>query len=227
MMKVTILLVEDTDKMAVTVRDYLSLQGYEVIQAMDGKEALELYDRMGDTIDLVLLDLMLPMIGGYEVLRELRKKTDVPVIIISARSEVENQMTGFTIGADDYLVKPFSLKLLKLHIEAVLKRAGKYVEIIKEGALTVDIASHQVSCGGREIIVTPKEYDLLVYFLQHKEMVLDRSTIIDRIWGYDYIGEIRTVDTIVKQLRKKLLPECDHIQTVYGVGYVWKENRKE
>lgn len=223
-MNITILLVEDTQKMHHTIRDYLQIQGYRVLSAFDGRQALEICEQMGQVIDLVLLDLMLPVISGYEVLRELRKRSDLPVIILSAKSEVEDQMRGFSIGADDYLVKPFSLKLMKMHIDAVLKRAGKLQETIQCGEIAIDLSSYTVRCSGQVLTLTRKEFELLVYLVQHKGMVLTRSSIIDSVWGYDYIGETRTVDTIVKQLRRKLPKSCDYIRTIYGVGYKWEES---
>ncbi len=221
MRKNRILIVEDEEKLGKTMVDYLRLQGYETLWAKDGQEALALFYRNQTRIDLILLDLMLPEMDGYEVLREIRRILDVPVILMTARSSVEDQMAGFEKGADDYITKPYTLELVKLHIEALLKRAGKLKNRLEFGNISVDIAGQRVFWKDSYIETTRKEYELLVYFMEHSDVVLARSTILDAVWGYDYVGDIRTVDTVVKQLRKKLTEECDYIKSVYGVGYLF------
>lgn len=217
-----IMIVEDEEKLAAMLADYLKLQGYDTLCAGDGQEALQLFYKNHKQIDLVLLDVMLPETDGYVVLREIRRIEDVPVIMMTARSSVEDQMTGFEKGADDYITKPYTLGLVKLHIEALLKRTGKLKNVIESGNIRIDLAGKKVYWKGTYVEMTRKEYDLLVYFIEHSGIVLERNTILDAVWGYDYVGDIRTVDTLVKQLRKKLTEECTYIRSVYGVGYLFE-----
>ncbi len=226
MKKNRILVVEDERKLARTMEDFLKLQGYDVVCAKDGENALKIFYADRPQVDLVLLDVMLPGISGHEVLREIRGSSDVPVILLTARSSVEDQMSGFEKGADDYITKPYTLELVKLHIEAVLKRAGKLRPVLEYGNITIDVAGQMVYWKGEYIETTRKEYELLVYFIENNGIVLARNTILDAVWGYDYVGDIRTVDTLVKQLRKKLTEECTYIKSVYGVGYLFGENKK-
>ncbi len=223
MKKMDILIVEDEPKLAQTVADFLRIQNYDVEIVENGAEALRCFQEKKKQIDLVLLDLMLPDISGYTVLKEIRKVSEVPVIILSARSAVADQMSGFEKGADDYITKPFTLGLVKLHIEAVLKRAGKMRSILEYRDLKIDLAAQLVYRKGTLIETTRKEFDLLVYFMEHIGIALPRTTILDAVWEYDYTGDIRTIDTLVKQLRKKLGEECSYIRTVYGVGYIFGE----
>jgi DNA-binding response OmpR family regulator len=221
MRKNRILIVEDEQKLARTMEDFLRFQGYETLSAGDGHKALRMfYENQGQT-DLILLDIMLGEMDGYEVLKEIRRVSDVPVIMMTARSSVEDQMAGFEKGADDYITKPYTLELVKLHIEALLKRAGKLKRRLEYGNITIELAGHRVFWKDSLIETTHKEYELLVYFIEHSNTVLARSVILDAVWGYDYVGDMRTVDTVVKQLRRKLTDECTYIRTVYGVGYLF------
>lgn len=225
MKKNRILIVEDEQKLARTMEDFLRLQGYEVECAQDGETALSIFYGEKPKMDLILLDVMLPGVSGYEVLKEIRAASDIPVILLTARSSVEDQMSGFERGADDYITKPYTLELVKLHIEAVLKRAGKLKRMMEYGNITVDLAGQMVYWNGKYIETTRKEYELLVYFMENSGIVLARNTILDAVWGFDYVGDIRTVDTLVKQLRRKLTDECTYIKSVYGVGYLFgKDN---
>lgn len=221
MRKNQILIVEDEEKLMRTMSDYLKLQGYGVLCASDGPEALRVFFQNHKEIDLVLLDVMLPGMNGYEVLQEIRRIVDVPVIMITARSSIEDQMNGFERGADDYITKPYTLELVRLHIEALLKRAGKLKNSIEFGDISVDLAGQRVFWKENYIETTRKEFELLVYFIEHSDVVLTRNAILDAVWGYDYVGDIRTVDTLVKQLRKKLTDECTYIKSVYGAGYLF------
>ena len=227
MNKIKILIVEDEPKLLKTLEDFLGFQDYLTEKAMTGNEAVAVFKENKNEIDLVLLDLMLPDISGYTVLKEIRKISEVPVIILSARSAVADQMSGFEKGADDYITKPFSLALVKLHIEAVLKRAGIRRDILVYENLQIDRMSQKIYVKDKIIETTKKEFDLLLYFVEHQGVVLDRNKILDAVWGYDYTGDIRTVDTLVKQLRRKLGEECNYIHTVYGVGYIFGENKGE
>ena len=227
MNKIKILIVEDEPKLLKTLEDFLGFQDYLSEKAMTGNEAVAVFKEKKNEIDLVLLDLMLPDISGYTVLKEIRKISEVPVIILSARSAVADQMSGFEKGADDYITKPFSLALVKLHIEAVLKRAGIRRDILVYENLQIDRMSQKIYVKDKIIETTKKEFDLLLYFVEHQGVVLDRNKIPDAVWEYDYAGDIRTVDTLVKQLRRKLGEECNYIHTVYGVGYIFGENKGE
>ena len=227
MNKIKILIVEDEPKLLKTLEDFLGFQDYLSEKAMTGNEAVAVFKEKKNDIDLVLLDLMLPDISGYTVLKEIRKISEVPVIILSARSAVADQMSGFEKGADDYITKPFSLALVKLHIEAVLKRAGIRRDILVYENLQIDRMSQKIYVKDKIIETTKKEFDLLLYFVEHQGVVLDRNKILDAVWEYDYAGDIITVDTLVKQLRRKLGEECNYIHTVYGVGYIFGENQGE
>lgn len=226
MRKNQIMIVEDEEKLARTMSDYLKLQGYDVICASDGSEALHLFFQNQKSVDLILLDIMLPKTDGYEVLQEIRKVVDVPVIMMTARSSIEDQMSGFERGADDYITKPYTLELVRLHIEALLKRAGKLKNSMEFGDISIDLAGQKVFWKNKYVETTRKEFELLVYFMEHSEVVLTRNTILDAVWGYDYVGDIRTVDTLVKQLRRKLTDECTYIRSVYGAGYLFGREDK-
>lgn len=225
--KWTLLVVEDEEKLLRTLSDFLALQGYEVLQASDGQKALEVFYNHMNQIDLVLLDIMLPQIGGNEVLREIRKKSQVPVIMLTANSSVEGQLYSFSKGADDYIVKPYTLSIIKAHVEAVLKRVGKYTQTLEAGKLRLDLPAQKVYRKGEYVETTRREYELLLYFMENQGRVLKREHILDAVWGYDYSGETRTVDTLVKQLRKKLTEECNYIRSVYGVGYIFEAGADE
>ena len=227
MNKIKILIVEDEPKLLKTLEDFLGFQDYLTEKAMTGNDAVAIFKEKKNEIDLVLLDLMLPDISGYTVLKEIRKISEVPVIILSARSAVADQMSGFEKGADDYITKPFSLALVKLHIEAVLKRAGTRRDTLAYGNLQMDKMSQKVYIKDKIIETTKKEFDLLLYFVEHQGVVLDRNKILNAVWEYDYTGDIRTIDTLVKQLRRRLGEECNYIHTVYGVGYIFGENKGE
>ena len=224
---IKIMIVEDEPKLLKTMTDFLTLQEYDVEYASDGNSALALFREKKREIELILLDLMLPDISGYTVLKEIRKISEVPVIILSARSAVADQISGFEKGADDYITKPFSLSLVKMHIEAVLKRAGKMRDVLEYRELRLDKSRQTLYRNEKPIETTRKEYELLLYFMEHEGMILQRNTILDAVWEYDYEGDIRTIDTLVKQLRKKLGEECNYIRTVYGVGYVFGEDNGE
>ncbi len=221
MKKNKILIVEDEKKLSRTMEDYLKLQDYETLTAESGQEALQIFYREQKKIDLILLDVILPDLDGYEVLREIRRVMDTPVIMLTARSSVEDQVNGFERGADDYVTKPYTLELVRLRIEALLKRAGKFRSCLEFGNISVELEAQKVYWKGRYIETTRKEYELLLYFMEHSNVVLSRGAILDAVWGYDYVGDIRTVDTMVKQLRRKLGDECDYIRSVYGAGYLF------
>lgn len=224
----TILVIEDEKKLLQTMCDFLRLNGYGTFAAGDGLAGLRCFRQHEEEIDLVLLDLMLPFAGGLEVLKDIRLRSNVPVIVLSAKETVEDQIQGFAHGADDYITKPYSLAVVKAHIEAVLKRAAGEpdTETLSCGALTLELDGKRVLVEGKRVDATPKEYELLEFFCRNEGRVLTREQILDQIWGFDYDGDTRTIDTMVKQLRKKIGHPA-YIRTVYGVGYCFEGEHGE
>lgn len=215
-----ILIVEDDEKLLKTLEDFFCANQFEVLLARNGKEALELYFAHNHQIDLILLDGMLPEVDGYDVLRAIREYSQVPIIMVTARESEEEQLQGLEGGADNYITKPFRLRVLKAHVDILLKRNQRDAEgILQCGALRIEQNAQHIFLHGERMNLTPKEYCLLVYFVQNQNMVLTREMILDAVWGYDYEGDIRTVDTLVKQLRRKMGEEGTYIQSIYGVGY--------
>ncbi len=218
-----ILVVDDEMRMRKLIRDFLVRDGYEVLEAGDGQSALDIFAAESD-IGLIVLDVMMPVKNGYEVLREIRSKSDVPVIMLTARSDEIDALNGFDAGADDYVTKPFSPKLLVARIRAILKRSDSTAprsaaDILSEGELSVDKGAHRVTVSGREVQLSVREFDLLVYFMENRGLALSREQILESVWDYDYFGDARTIDTHVKKLRSKL-GECgEYIHTIWGMGY--------
>ncbi|MCX7714693.1 MAG: response regulator transcription factor [Clostridia bacterium] len=225
-MKLSVLVVEDEALMREVIKDYFESGGYEVTEAKDGLEAIELVENQD--FDLILLDIMLPEIDGFSVCRKIRKTKDVPIIMITARSEEDDKLTGYELGADDYVTKPFSPKVLLAKANALIKRSYGNVcgeeGVISIGGITVNQASHTVQLDNEYIDLTPKEYDLLVFLMNNKGKVLSRDTLLSKVWGYDYFGDLRTVDTHIKKLRAKLGDKAQHIKTLIKAGYKFEEN---
>ena len=218
--KVRILLVEDEEKLRGTILEYLQLSGYLMLEAGSGAEALRVFG--GDESewpDLVLLDLMMPVVSGFDVLGRIREKSDVPVIILTAKCSEEDQLRGFSLGADDYLVKPFLLSVLKAHIEALLRRTRGVNRKKTYGALSIDEKAHKIFLNGELLLLTPREFEVLRFFMDNEQIVLTRNRFLDEVWGIDYSGTDRSVDTIVKQIRLKLGKFGNYIDTIYGIGY--------
>lgn len=222
MNKYTLLIVEDDNKLRFTMEDYFLENGFEVLAASDGLMALDLFSKNKNEINVILLDGMLPRIDGINVLKKIRKESDVPVIMVSARETEEDQITGFRSGADGYITKPFLLSVLREQVMALIARTIKEENVIAVGALSINLDIRKVELNGKVIETTPKEYDTLLLFVQNPKKVLDRNSILDAVWGMDYYGDFRTVDTIVKQLRKKLTAKYPYIKSVYGVGYYFE-----
>lgn len=215
-----ILIVEDDPKLRQTLEEFLSANQFAVLSASGGEQALTLYYANNHLIDLILLDGMLPDLDGFEVLKTIRQCSDVPIIMLTAREAEEDQLTGLTNGADNYLTKPFRLRILKAHIDVLLKRNNlSALSELTAGKLRLELASQRVFAEEVPLALTPKEFSLLLYFIQNRDLVLTREAILNAVWGYDYQGDIRTVDTLIKQLRKKLPDSCPYIQSIYGVGY--------
>ncbi|GGO02206.1 response regulator transcription factor [Saccharibacillus kuerlensis] len=220
-MKKTILLVEDDVLMREFMTDYFKKDGWHVLEANNGREALELFDL--HEVELIVLDIMMPEIDGWSVCRRVRKKSGVPIIIITARTDDDDQIMGFELGADEYVTKPFSPKVLVARAAALLKRAegnmGREDDLLIFGQISIDKRSHTVRIGEDSIALAPKEYDLLILLTRHYAGVLDRDEILNAVWGIDYFGDPRAVDTHIKKLRAKLGEEGRHIRTVIGTGY--------
>ena len=190
-----ILMIEDEEKLAETLADYLQISGYEVIYALSGYRGMEIfYDRMHE-LDLILLDIMLPDISGSEILKEIRQRSRVPVIMVTARSSVQDQLQNFENGADDYITKPYVLSIVKVHIEAVLRRVGKLQKQISAGGIVLEPEGRNAFCDGEKLILTPREYEVLEYLICNRKRVQSRETILEALWGYHYVGDTRTVDT--------------------------------
>lgn len=215
-----VLLVEDEKLIRMFIVEYFGKQGATVIEASDGYEALSLLD---ETFDMVLLDIMMPGIDGYEVCKLIRQKSDVPILFISALSEDNNKLKGYELGADDFISKPFTPSLLYAKCHALLKRLKKEnaTLLIDEGIIHINEDTHEVFVDEHAIQLSHKEYLMLIYFIENKRKILSRNQLLDHIWGYDYYGDQRIVDTYVKKLRKKLLDASSYIQTVVKIGYMF------
>lgn len=216
---VKVLLADDEPRMRRLVSDFLKREGYALVEAADGQQALDLFfSEKG--IGLVILDVMMPRLDGWVVCREIRKASSVPVIMLTARSEESDQLFGLDIGADEYITKPFSPMILVARVKAILRRAGPDARRPRQfGRLEIDSARHLADVDGERVYLSPKEYELLVYFADNEGMALSREQILNSVWDYDYFGDIRTVDTHVKRLRAKLGDAAEYIQTVRSVGY--------
>lgn len=214
-----ILVVDDEVRMRKLIKDYFKKDGFEVYEADNGISALDTFNK--GTFDLIILDIMMPFMDGYAVCREIRKKSTIPIIFLTAKSEDEDKLTGYSLEADDYMTKPFSPKILVAKAKAIIKRSVGLSNNNKLNinGIEIDEASYKVTVDGKEITLSKKEYEILLYFLKNKNIVLTRENLIENIWGYDFEGEIRTVDTLVKRLRERLLDKADMIVTVRGVGY--------
>ena len=214
-----ILVVDDEERMRKLVRDFLVHEGYTVREAADGEEALTVFFGEND-IALVILDVMMPKLDGWQVCREIRKESKVPVIMLTARGQEQDELRGFDLGADEYIAKPFSPRILVARVAALLRRSGKGQEdILEAGGIVLDKAAHQVSVDGEPVDLSVKEFELLQYFLENQDIALSRDQILNHVWNYDYFGDARTIDTHVKKLRSKLGEKGQYIRTVWGLGY--------
>ena len=216
---IRILVADDEDRIRKLIGDFLSREGFEVLEAADGGQALNMCSGSSKP-DLVILDVMMPVMDGFTVLTELRKIGDIPVILLTAKSSETDQLSGFRLGADDYVTKPFSPSLLVARVQALLRRKGMLGSHSAQcGNVRIDELAHVAYVDDTALELTPKEYDLLLYFIENKGVALSREKILNGVWNYDYFGDLRTVDTHVKQLRSKLGESGDMIVTVRGVGY--------
>ena len=214
-----LLIVDDEARMRKLVKDFLTNKGFKVIEAADGEEAVDIFFAQKD-IALILLDVMMPKMDGWEVLKTIRKYSQVPVVMLTARSEERDELQGFSLGVDEYISKPFSPKILVARVEAILRRSKAVsTDILEVGGICIDKAAHQVTIDGKEIELSFKEFELLTYFVENQGIALSREKILNNVWNYDYFGDARTIDTHVKKLRSKLGDKGEYIKTVWGMGY--------
>ena len=219
MEKIKILVVDDEERMQKLLKDFLKMKDYEVLLAGNGEEAIDLFFKE-KSIALIILDVMMPRMDGWTALKTIREHSKVPVIMLTARSEENDELKGFDYGADEYISKPFSPKILVARVEALLRRSGvKKEELLEVGGIVIDEAAHSVTVDGKPIELSFKEYELLQYFVENKGIALSREKILNNVWNYDYFGDARTIDTHVKKLRAKLMDKGDYIKTVWGMGY--------
>ena len=215
-----ILVVDDESRMRKLVKDFLTKKNFQVLEAGDGEEAMDVFYKEKD-IALIILDVMMPKMDGWEVCREVRKNSKVPIIMLTARSDERDELLGFDLGVDEYISKPFSPKILVARVEALLERGGcgKNDERLQNSGIVIDKAAHQVTVDGQPIELSAKEFELLTYFLENSGRALSREQILNHVWNYDYYGDARTIDTHVKKLRSKMGEKGDLIKTVWGLGY--------
>ena len=219
MEKLKILVVDDEARMRKLVRDFLVKQNFDVIEAGDGEEAVEIFYDNKD-IALIILDVMMPKLDGWEACREIRKYSEVPIIMLTAKSDEKDELLGFELGVDEYISKPFSPKILVARVEAILRRTNAIGEGKKEvGGIVLDQAAHEVTIDGKQIELSFKEFELLSYFIENQGIALSRERILNNVWNYDYFGDARTIDTHVKKLRSKLGDKGAYIKTIWGMGY--------
>ncbi len=218
--KLKILVVDDETRMRILVKDFLVKAGFDVIEAEDGCKALDLFYEDKD-IALIVLDVMMPKMDGWEVCKEIRESSKVPIIMLTARGDERDELQGFQLGVDEYISKPFSPKILVARIEAILRRSRKLPgeDCVEAGGIVIDKTAHEVRSDGELIELSYKEFELLTYFVENKGIALSREKILNNVWNYDYFGDARTIDTHVKKLRSKLGEKGDMIKTIWGMGY--------
>ena len=220
MENIKILVVDDESRMRKLVRDFLTREGYTVLEAGDGMEAMDVFYADKD-ISLIILDVMMPKMDGWQVCREIRESSKVPIIMLTARSEERDELQGFELGVDEYISKPFSPKILVARVNAILRRTLGNTEgdVLEAGGIVIDKAAHIVKLDGKQIDLSYKEFELLTYFVENQGIALSREKILNNVWNYDYFGDARTIDTHVKKLRSKLGDKGEYIRTIWGMGY--------
>lgn len=220
MNKLKILVVDDESRMRKLVRDFLAKQNYEVLEAADGEEAMDVFYANKD-IALLILDVMMPKMDGWEVCREVRAESKVPIIMLTAKSDERDELLGFELGVDEYISKPFSPKILVARVEAILRRTSHAdtAALISAGGIEINKDAHEVTVDGKTLELSFKEFELLTYFLENQGIALSREKILNHVWNYDYFGDARTIDTHVKKLRSKLGSKGELIKTIWGMGY--------
>ena len=220
MEKIKILIVDDESRMRKLLRDFLEREGYHILEASDGIEAMDMF-YADKNIDLIILDVMMPRMDGWQVCKEVREHSKVPIMMLTARAEEQNELKGFELGVDEYVAKPFSPKILVARVGALLKRV-KNVDgdaEINAGGIVINKSAHMVTIDGEIIDLSVKEFELLTYFVENQKIALSREKILNNVWNYDYFGDARTIDTHVKKLRSKLGDKGNYIKTIWGMGY--------
>lgn len=218
--RLKILVVDDESRMRKLVKDFLVKNNYEVVEAGDGSQALDIFYGQKD-IALIILDIMMPQMDGWEVCREVRQYSRVPIIMLTAKSDERDELQGFQLGVDEYISKPFSPKILVARVEAVLRRTNQLGngENLEAGGIVVNKAAHSVVIDNQPVDLSYKEFELLAYFIENRGIALSREKILNNVWNYDYFGDARTIDTHVKKLRSKLGKQGEYIKTIWGMGY--------
>lgn len=218
--KLKILVVDDESRMRKLVKDFLTKANYDVLEAEDGSQALDIFYQQKDIV-LIILDIMMPKIDGWQVCREIRSCSKVPIIMLTAKSDERDELQGFELGVDEYISKPFSPKILVARVEAILRRTNQISadEVLEAGGITINKAAHIVTIDGAQVELSYKEFELLSYLIENRGIALSREKILNSVWNYDYFGDARTIDTHVKKLRSKMGNKGDLIKTVWGMGY--------
>ena len=218
--RLKILVVDDESRMRKLVKDFLIKSNYEVVEATDGAEAVDIFFENND-ISLIILDVMMPKMDGWQVCKEIREYSKVPIIMLTAKSDERDELLGFELGVDEYISKPFSPKILVARVEAILRRTSRSSadDILEAGGILINKAAHSVSVDGESVELSYKEFELLTYFMENRGLALSREKILNSVWNYDYFGDARTIDTHVKKLRSKLGKKGDLIKTIWGMGY--------
>ena len=215
-----ILIVDDEARMRKLIKDFLTAKGYSTLEAEDGEKALEVFEENQNKISLILLDVMMPKLDGWSVLRQIRQTSKVPIIMLTARGEEQDELFGFELGVDEYISKPFSPKILVARVEAILKRTAPDVKDVKDyGGIEIDKEGRTVKVDGKPIELSLREYELLTYLVENKDIALSRDKILNNVWNYDYYGDSRTIDSHIKKIRHKLGKKGKYIKTMRGVGY--------
>ena len=214
-----ILVVDDEIRMRKLIKDFLVAKGYSILEAEDGEKALEVFEENKNKINLVLLDVMMPKLDGWSVLRQIRQESKVPIIMLTARGEEQDELFGFELGVDEYISKPFSPKILVARVEAILKRTAPDSEVKDYGGVEIDKEGRTVKVDGKLIELSLREYELLTYLVENKDIALSRDKILNNVWNYDYYGDSRTIDSHIKKIRHKLGKKGKYIKTIRGVGY--------
>ena len=214
-----ILVVDDEPRMRKLVKDFLTVKGFQVIEAEDGEQAIDIFFEEKD-IALILLDVMMPKMDGWEVLKTIRQYSQIPILMLTARGEEQDELQGFKLGADEYISKPFSPKILVARVEAILRRSSQgSKDVIEIGGIRIDKSAHLVEIDGVPVDLSYKEFELMTYFAENQGIALSREKILNNVWNYDYFGDARTIDTHVKKLRSKLGEKGNYIKTIWGMGY--------
>lgn len=227
MERLKVLVVDDESRMRKLVKDFLLRQNYEVLEAENGEVAVDTFFSVKD-IALIILDVMMPKMDGWQVCREIRQYSKVPIIMLTAKSDERDELMGFELGVDEYISKPFSPKILVARVEAILRRTSATDgDIMEVGGIVLDKAAHEIRIDGVPLELSVKEFELLTYFMLNKGVALSREKILNNVWNYDYFGDARTIDTHVKKLRSKMGEKGDYIKTIWGMGYKFETEARE